>query len=58
MEGFCFVISTTGLNRPNSGKDDEQAFVIVTVAISLLYYHPCEGTIHIDGYFFHLLVMC
>jgi hypothetical protein len=23
MEGFCFVISVTGLNRPNTGKDDE-----------------------------------
>jgi hypothetical protein len=22
MEGFCFVISTSDLNRPNIGKDD------------------------------------
>jgi hypothetical protein len=23
MEGFCFVISTTGLNRSNTVKDDD-----------------------------------
>jgi hypothetical protein len=22
--GFCFVISITGLNRPNTGKDDDE----------------------------------
>jgi hypothetical protein len=24
MEEFCFVISVTGLNRPNTGKDDDK----------------------------------
>jgi hypothetical protein len=23
MEGLCFVISATGLNRPDTGKDDD-----------------------------------
>jgi hypothetical protein len=23
MEGFCFVISITGLNGPNTGKEDD-----------------------------------
>jgi hypothetical protein len=23
LEGFCFVISVTGLNRPNAGKDHD-----------------------------------
>jgi hypothetical protein len=24
MEGFCFIIFITSLNRPNAGKDDDE----------------------------------
>jgi hypothetical protein len=24
VEGFCFVISVTGLNGPDTGKDDDE----------------------------------
>jgi hypothetical protein len=30
MEGFCSVISVTGVNRPNTGKNDGDEVVCVT----------------------------
>jgi hypothetical protein len=30
MEGFRFVIPITGLNRPNTGKEDDDDFIILT----------------------------
>jgi hypothetical protein len=35
MEGFCIVMSITGLNRPNTGKDDDKH----TVTLFFIYVY-------------------
>jgi len=40
MEGFCLVTPVTGLNRPNTGKedDDAQVYHITWVILSLVIF--------------------
>jgi hypothetical protein len=39
MEGFCFVISITGLNRPNAGKVTDEKIFEVEVFLNQWFLH-------------------
>jgi hypothetical protein len=38
MEGFSFVTHVTGLNRPNTGKEDDDVFVLKEVVIEIALF--------------------
>jgi hypothetical protein len=39
MERFSFVMPITGLNRPNTGKEDDDEIYIWKDSHSMLYLH-------------------
>jgi hypothetical protein len=42
MKGFNFVTPVTGLNRPNTGKEDDNKFIVVMVKCGVLFEVQAE----------------